>query len=318
MLGTVEIAPTETMRIFLYKLGLYGGHATWPAQDQYIIWSLRLPRVVAAGLVGAALGVAGALFQAVLRNPLADPYVIGTSAGAQLGVTVALLAPLQFAALGFGPLQALAFLGALGTVLFVYSLARTAGRTPVITLLLAGFVVSSFLISGTSFLMVVSNRMLQAMTWTMGGLDVSEWSQLGATGPLLLLAIGAAYLLAGKLDVILLGEEQAAHLGIRVERVKLGAIILASFLTALAVTLAGVVAFVGLIVPHSARLIYGPGHRILIPTSAAGGALFVIVADLVARIITPPTVVPLGVVTAVVGAPFFLHLLRRSRREYAV
>lgn len=318
MVGTVQISAGETVSILLYKLGMYSGHVTWPASDQYIIWSVRLPRVVAAGLVGAALGVAGTLFQAVLRNPLADPYVIGTSAGAQLGVVIALLAPYQFALLGFGPLQAMAFVGALATVLFVYSIARTGGRTPVVTLLLAGFVVSSFLISGTSFLMYAGNRILEVTTWTLGGMDVTAWSQLTATGPLILAAVCVTYLLAGKLDVILLGEEQAAHLGIRVERLKLGAIVLASFLTALAVTLAGVVAFVGLVVPHTARLIYGPGHRVLIPSAAAGGALFVVVADLLARTVIRPTVLPLGVVTVVVGAPLFLHLLRRSRRDYAV
>ena len=319
MVGTVTISPQETGQILLYKLGLYGNHATWPSTDQAIVWEIRLPRVMAAALVGAALGTAGTLFQAVLRNPLADPYVIGTSAGAQLGVAIAFLFPVQIVFLRFGPLQVLAFAGALLTVLFVYTLARTGGRTAVVTLLLAGFVVSSFLISGTTFLMMAGNRMNEVMTWTMGGgIDVTDLAQLAGVGPLILAAVFAAYLLAARLDVLLLGEEHAMHLGIRVERLKLGAIVLASLLTGLAVALAGIVAFVGLVVPHTARMIFGPGHRLLVPTSAAGGALFLVLADALARVVLRPTVVPLGVITAVVGAPFFLHLLRRARRDYAL
>lgn len=318
LIGTVGIPPAEIIRILLYKLGLYAGHVYWSSGDQAIVWSLRMPRVVAAALVGAALGVAGALFQAVLRNPLADPYVIGTAAGAQVGVIIGLLLPFQVLLLGFGPVQALSFAGALGTVLFVYSIARVGGRTPVVTLLLAGFVVSSFLISGTTMLAYLSGRIDQVFAWTLGSLDVSAWDQLAAAGPIIVLTIALAYLMSDRLDVILLGEEQATHLGVRVERLKLAAIVLASLLTALAVTLAGVVAFVGLIVPHAARLLYGPRHRVLLPATAGLGAVFLIVADIIARAAIPPTPLPLGVVTAVIGAPFFLHLLRRSRREYSV
>jgi iron complex transport system permease protein len=316
LIGTVSIPPAEIVRILLYKIGLYAGHVSWSSGDQAIVWSLRMPRVVAAALVGAALGVAGALFQAVLRNPLADPYVIGTAAGAQVGVIIGLLLPFQVLLFGFGPVQALSFVGALGTVLFVYSIARVGGRTPVVTLLLAGFVVSSFLISGTTMLAYLSGRIDEVLAWTMGSLDVSAWDQLAATGPIIVLAIALAYITSDRLDVILLGEEQATHLGVRVERLKLAAIILASLLTGLAVTLAGVVAFVGLIVPHAARLLYGPRHRTLIPATAGLGAVFLIVADIIARSAIPPTPLPLGVVTAVIGAPFFLHLLRRSRRDY--
>jgi iron complex transport system permease protein len=299
-------------------LGLYAGHVSWSSGDQAIIWSLRLPRVIGAALVGAALGVAGALFQAVLRNPLADPYVIGTAAGAQVGVVAGVLLPLQFAILGFGPVQFLAFAGALITILFVYMLARAGDRTPIVSLLLAGFVVSSFLISGTTALAYLSGRVDQILGWTLGGLDVSSWSQLGAATPLIAIATICAFLLAQPLDILLLGEEHATYLGVRVEALKLFTIVLASLLTALAVTLAGVVAFVGLVVPHAARLVYGPHHRILIPASAALGASFLILADLVAHVAVTPSVLPLGVVTAIVGAPFFLHLLRRSRREYSL
>jgi iron complex transport system permease protein len=316
--GSTAIPAPQTLHIILYKLGLYSGHHDWSLTDQSIVWNLRVPRVLAAALVGASLGVAGALFQAVLRNPLADPYVIGTSAGAQLGVTLALVLAATYSAAGFGPVQLFAFVGALITVLFVYALARTGGRTPIVTLLLAGFVVSSFLISATSFLMMATGRTDQVVGWTMGSLDVSELSQVSVTGPAVLLSVGLAVLLWRQLDVMLLGEEPAAHLGIRVERLKLLAIVLGALLTALAVSLAGIIPFVGLIVPHAVRLVYGPGHRLLLPASAVVGSVFIILADLLARTAIAPTPVPLGVVTAVIGAPFFLHLLRRSRSTYGL
>jgi iron complex transport system permease protein len=156
------------------------------------------------------------------------------------------------------------------------------------------------------------------LNWTLGGVQVNSWSQLAVTAPLILAGAAIALLIAHPLNLVLLGEQQAAHLGVRVERLKLAAIVLAALLTALAVTLAGVVAFVGLVVPHSMRLIYGPGHKLLLPASCLAGATFVVLCDIVARVVVAPTEVPLGVITAILGAPFFLYLLRRSRREYTV
>lgn len=318
LVGSTHIPPEETLRILLYKLGIHAGPITWPASAVAIIWLIRLPEVIAAALVGAALGVAGALLQAVFRNPLADPYVIGTSAGAQLGIVAALLLPVSLAAAGFGTAQVFAFAGALLTILLVYALARVGGRVPVVTLLLAGFVVSSFLISGTSLLSVLSGNVDRLVAWTMGGITVDSWSQLAAIGPGTVVALALASAFAAKLDVLQLGEDQAGYLGLRVERLKLGVVVLASLLTALAVSMAGVVAFVGLIVPHAVRLIYGPGHRVLLPASAGFGAAFLILADLIARVAIPATELPLGVITAIVGAPFFLYLLRTSRSTYAL
>lgn len=320
--GSVSISPLEIGRILFLQSHLCVGHGTWASGSGAIICEVRLPDVVAAAAVGVSLALAGALFQAVLRNPLADPYVIGTSAGAQLGITLVFVLPIQLSVWGFGTTQIAAFAGALGTVLFVYAVARVGGRTPVVTLILAGFVISSFLISATTLLTYagsgVGDRLTRLIGWTLGGLEVESWGQLGVAIPCILVAAAISYLLAPRLDLILIGEDQASHLGVRVERLKLVAIILASFLTALAVTLAGIVAFVGLVVPHAMRLIYGPGHRRLLPTTALAGAAFVVVCDLIARVVVAPSVLPLGVVTAVVGAPFFLHLLRRSRREYIV
>ena len=314
--GDVDLPAGETLSIILTKLGLM--HSSWPAQDVAIIWSIRFPRVVGVAFIGAALALAGLLFQAVLRNPLADPYVIGTSAGAQVGVTVVLISGLSFSFLGFGPLQIASFAGALATVLFVYGLARTSGRTPVVTLLLAGFVLSSFLISTTLFLAEAFNQVQEIMGWTLGGVSISRWSQLGVAAPTIVAAGCVTFVLSRRLDAVLLGEEQAMHLGVRVERLKIVAIVMAALLTAMAVTLAGIVPFVGLVVPHACRMIYGPAHRLLVPAAALGGATFLVVTDLVARTILAPNMMPLGVMAAVIGAPFFLHLLRRTRREYAL
>jgi iron complex transport system permease protein len=314
--GDVDLPMGETVSIVLTKLGIM--HSTWPAQDVAIIWSIRFPRVIGVAFVGAALALAGLLFQAVLRNPLADPYVIGTAAGAQLGVTVALVSGLAFSVAGFGPLQTAAFAGALVTVFFVYGLARTGGRTPIVTLLLAGFVLSSFLISSTMFIAEASNRVQEIMGWTLGGVSITRWSQLGSAIPVVLGGGAITFLLSRYLDAILLGEEQASHLGVRVEYLKVGAIVVGAILTGVAVTLAGIVPFVGLVVPHAARMVYGARHRTLVPAVAIAGATFVVLTDLVARTILTPTEIPLGIMAAVLGAPFFLHLLRRSRREYGV
>jgi iron complex transport system permease protein len=318
LFGSATIAPLDVLRVVAHHLGLLPGHISVSAPDQSIVWDLRLPRVLAAALVGCGLAVAGSLFQAVLRNPLADPYVIGTSAGAQVGVAVAVILPIQFGLLGFDTTQALAFAGAVLTVLFVYALARSGPVTPVVTLVLAGFVTSSFLISLTTFIAVASNRTSQILLWTLGGVAVTEWSQLAAAAFLILAASAAAFLLARQLDVILLGEDQATYLGVRVETLKLAAVTLGSLLTAMAVSLAGVVAFVGLVSPHAVRLVYGPGHRLLIPLAAVAGAIFLVVADLISRVVLAPTEIPLGVITPVVGAPLFLYLLRRNRRGYGV
>ncbi|GAC1327695.1 MAG: iron ABC transporter permease [Chloroflexota bacterium] len=316
--GSVAIPKTEVVQILLHRIGLYGTSASWSPGDESIVWDIRLPEVLAAALVGGALSVAGALFQAVLRNPLADPYVVGTAAGAQLGVTLGLILPITLDVAGFGPIQILAFGGALGTVFFVYGLARSGGRTPVVTLLLAGFVTSSFLISATSLLMDLGGRVNQVTRWTLGGIELTSLGQLAVVTPVIIVSFAVAMVLGPRLNLLLLGEEQAAHLGVRVEALKMTAITVAALLTAMAVTLGGIIAFVGLIVPHAVRLVYGPGHRVLIPVSAIGGATFLMLADLIARVAIAPTALPLGVVTAVIGAPFFLHLLRRSKRDYAL
>jgi len=318
--GSVGMRPLAVGEMVLNRLGLARFPATWSPQEETILFVFRLPRAVAAALVGAALATAGALFQGLLRNPLADPYVVGTSGGAALGAVLGSLLGDRIAVLGFGPVPLLAFAGALGALALVYQLARVGGRVPVVSVLLAGFAVSSLLGYTGSLLMILDSRLQvqlpQIYARLLGGITVAGWSEVRMIGPLVLLGIAGSLTLTRTLDALSLGEEGAARLGIPVERHKLWLLGLGSLLTAAAVSISGLVGFVGLIVPHAMRLACGPVHRLLLPASAVAGALFLVLADLLARTAAPPAEMPVGIVTALLGGPFFLWLLRRTKREY--
>jgi iron complex transport system permease protein len=316
-LGAVAVPLGDIARMALARLVPGRLAVTWTPADEVIVFTLRLPRVVAAALVGGALAVAGVVFQGLLQNPLADPYIIGTSGGAALGATIALSLPVQGLWFGFGLVPVLAFAGAMVAVLVVYNIARVGARAAVVTLLLAGFATSSMLAAVMSLLMLVSGATLRRIIlWTMGGLAVTGWSQVAIVAPLVLGAMLVAGLFARDLNAFLLGEEEAAYLGVNVERRKLTLLLLGSLLTGAAVSLSGLVGFVGLVIPHVARLVLGPDHRLLLPASALVGAAFLVLADLLARSLLAPTEIPVGIVTALIGAPFFIYLLRRSKREY--
>jgi iron complex transport system permease protein len=318
-LGSVAIEPGETIAILARRLFGLPVAVTWSPSAETIIWELRLPRVLAAMLVGAGLACAGTVFQALLRNPLADPYIIGTAAGASIGAVSALLLPILLPALaigagtawlGLGLVQLFAFVGGLGTVLLVYTVARSAGRAPIVTLLLTGYAVSSILAAGTVLLMFLSGRQVAAIFgWLMGALGGAAWADLALAGPLIGGAFAVLLVRWRSLNLLLLGERQAEYLGLDVEREKLRLTMVATLATSAAVAIAGTIGFVGLVVPHLLRLAIGPDHRLLLPASIVFGASLLALADLVARLAGG---IPVGVVTALVGAPFFLWLLRRS------
>lgn len=319
--GSVAIPLLDTVRMTLNKLAVGHFTPTWRPQEETIIFAIRLPRVLGAALVGAALATAGALFQGLLRNPLADPYFIGTSAGAALGATVAVLLPIGGAFMGFGVVPMAAFLGALLTVLAVYSLARSGGKAPLVTLLLSGFVVSSFLIAVMTLLVTVDDRLQlnlrQLLAFLLGGFGASSWQQLAVVAPMILGGLLLSRFLAGSLNAFAAGEEGAAYLGVEVERDKFFILALGALLTGAAVSISGIVGFVGLMMPHAVRLLLGPDHRLLLPAVALAGASFLAAADLLARTVLSPTEIPVGIITAMLGGPFLLYLLRRSLREYA-
>ena len=274
--------------------------------DQVIVGQLRLPRIVLAAVVGFALATAGTVMQGFFRNPMADPSIIGVSSGAAVGAVTTIALPL---AVPFG-LQTAAFVGGLVTAFAVYLIATESGRTPVATLLLAGVAIQAFLSALISYLLLRSGESLEeALLWLMGNLRNSTWSEVEATLPVALVLFVVLLAYARDMNVLLLGEEDAHALGVGVERTKRLLLAGAAIITAAAVAVAGVIGFVGLIVPHVMRLLVGPDHRILLPTSALAGATFLVLADTVARAGT--TVLPVGIVTAAVGAPFFLFLLRR-------
>lgn len=320
--GSTPIAPGVIVQILLNGTGLCHFARTWDPTAELIVWQVRMPIVIGAALVGAALAVAGALFQGMLRNPLADPFLIGTSSGAALGATVAFVLPFDTIYGTFFPLTPLlAFIGAMITVLLVYALARTDGHTPVVTLLLAGAVINAVLVALQTLILTLRPPMqfggMQGLfNWLSGGIQVTSWLPVLIVGVLILIGIALSLGFSGVLDALALGEESAAHLGLHVEGSKLLIVLVASLMTAAAVSISGLIGFVGLVVPHMLRLLLGPNHRSLLPTCALGGAIFLTGADLLARVVVAPAVLPVGVFTALVGAPFFLFLLRGSKREY--
>lgn len=283
--------------------------------DALIVWNLRFARVAAAALAGGCLGVTGAALQSLLQNPLADPYVLGVSAGASAGVALVIALGLSAAMAGFAiPLAALC--GAVGATALVFGLARSRGRMPGTTLLLSGVVVAAVLASVVSILLFLSSaqdKLTAIILWTMGGFSAAAWPLVLALLPVALLGVAAFWAMGRDLDLLAFGEDPARFLGADVERVKRLVLFLAALLTACAVAVGGVIGFVGLIVPHAMRRLVGPAHRGLVPAAFLGGAAFLILADLAARRLHPPTEIPVGLLTGLLGGPFFLALLRAPK-----
>ncbi len=312
--GSVAVPPGDTLAILAYRLfGLEFG-ATWTAAQETIVFELRLPRVLTAMTVGMGLAVAGATFQGVLRNPLADPYVLGTASGAALGAAIAVILPVRALILEFGLLHGLAFLGALGAVWLVYRLSRVGGHGQMTSLLLTGYAVASLLAAGLSMAMFVSGAGLrQIFSYLLGGFEAASWVRFATALPIVLVASLLIATRVRALNGFLLGEEAAAHLGVNVRRERAILLGIASLATAAAGAVSGLIGFVGLVAPHVVRLAVGPNARVVLPLAALFGAILMTAADLAARLIGD---IPVGVVTAVIGAPFFLALLRRTRAGY--
>ena len=318
-IGVAEVTWGSVFKIVANRIPLIGSFITadWPSTWETIILQMRLPRVTLGFLVGASLSIAGASFQGLLRNPLADPYTIGVSSGAALGATIALF--LQ-TTLGFTfqpGIPFFAFLGASIALFFIYNLARVGRVVPVTTLLLAGVVVSSFLSAVISLLMLLAGEHIRGIFfWLVGGLSLRTWSHVFLVLPYVIIGSAVIFFWSRDLNVILLGEEAAANLGIDVERVKKIVLVAASLITGAVVSVSGMIGFVGLIIPHGVRMIVGPDHRVLIPTSALVGGIYLIWIDSLARIIMAPVEVPVGIITAFLGAPFFIYLLRSKRKDF--
>jgi iron complex transport system permease protein len=311
--GAVAIQPWQALRILVDHL--WPLTPTWSQAEQTIILHVRAPRILLAACVGAALAVAGTIFQALLRNPLADPYVLGISGGAAVGVMLATMTGLNTMAFGLSSLPMAAFAGALSTILLVYQVARVEGVLPTHTLLLAGVIVSAFCTAVMMFLssVVSADRLQGVLFWIMGDLGTAEFQLLAPVIVYLFIGCGLVYVQAWTLNVMTLGEDTALQLGIEVERSKRLLFVAGSLITGAAVSLSGMIGFVGLIIPHVGRMLVGPDHRVLLPTAALLGSVLLMIADTVARSVIAPVELPVGVVTALVGAPWFIYLLRRRR-----
>ena len=309
--GAVAIEPAAVARGL--KAALSGAHLD---MQQTLAVNVRLPRVLLALVVGGALAVAGAIYQSLFANPLADPYILGVSSGAGLGATIAFVASaaLGLSAWRWGLVPLCAFIAGVLTIMLVAKLGSRKGRLDPVSLLLAGVAISYTLAAVTAFVMVVAHEQMSAIVyWNMGGLNRASWEYLAVTAPLVLLGVAAAWYYARDLDLMLLGEVRASHLGLNARRFTKVALTIATLLTAAAVAVSGSIGFVGLMVPHMVRMRYGSGHRQLVPLSFLGGAVLVILADLVARVIIAPVEIPVGIVLAVLGGPFFVWLLVAQR-----
>ena len=315
-LGAVFIPPQTILRILAAQLPGFNIMPDWSNSFAAIILAIRLPHTILVALTGAALASSGAAYQGLFRNPLADPYLIGVASGAGLGAVFAMSIHWPNNMLGFYLVPIGAFIGAILTVVLVYNLARVNGLVPLTTLILAGVAVGAFASALTSYLMLRSDLQLhRAISFLLGGSPMTGWNPVKAALPYMVIGMGLLSLSGHMLNVLQFGEEEAKQMGLSVNWAKIFIIIVASLTTAVAVAFSGVIVFIGLVVPHMIRIIWGPDYRRLIPLSILGGASALLMADMLARILLAPSSLPVGIVTALAGAPFFLWILRRAKRE---
>ncbi len=282
----------------------------------FIVENIRLPRILLSASVGGMLAVIGTVFQALFKNPMADPYVMGVSSGAAFGATLGIIFSVGVSLAGMGLVSMMAFVGAMITMLVVYSLASVGGKISTTGILLAGIVVNALLSSLISFIMIVyHNKIDQIVTWTMGSFNAASWDHLKLI--IIPMFFGVAYMvsLSRELNALNLSDEDAKNMGVNVERIKKSALVIASLLAAFSVSVSGIIGFVGLIVPHFFRMIFGSDHRILLPVSFVGGALFMLICDTLARSVLPNMEIPVGIITSIIGGPFFLLLLQKHKKR---
>ncbi|MFK7695651.1 FecCD family ABC transporter permease [Paenibacillus sp. HJGM_3] len=316
-MGSARLPISDVWLILLHHIPVLGDwvHPTWPDSSEQIVLKVRFPRIMLGILVGAALSLAGAGYQGVLRNPLADPYTLGVASGASVGAAFLILFGLQFALFGQWTVPMVAFVTGLVSLWIVFRLANFNGKFQLETIILSGVVVSAFLGAIVSFMVSMSNRVVnEILFWLMGSLALRGWKFTGVVLPYLILGFIVLVMYSRSLNLFALGERQAAHLGVPVERTKKIILIFSTLLTAAAVSVSGVIGFVGLITPHLVRLLVGPDYRLIIPLSMIAGGIYVLWADTIARMALSPTEIPLGVVTAFLGAPFFAYLLSKHKK----
>jgi iron complex transport system permease protein len=310
-IGSEYISPPKVLTALSH--GISGNLET---SDDTIIWQMRLPRVLLAALVGAALAVSGAAFQGLFRNPLADPYLLGVASGAGFGATLVMVFAASAPVLLTLGVPLAAFSGGLLSVMCVVVLARQGRTVPLVPLILAGVIIGSVLTAATSFVMLYSrDQALSVLSWLLGSFTFASWTKVFVMVPVLAVVFTVVLGSSRALNLLQLGEEQAAQLGLSVEKFKLLLIVIATLATSIAVSVSGIIGFVGLIIPHAVRLAMGADYRRATPMIALLGAIFLVLADLLARTLIAPSQLPIGIITSLVGGPFFLYLLRKRQNE---
>jgi iron complex transport system permease protein len=318
-IGSADLSFSDSLRLVAARLPLVGRHIGsigLAAKYEVIVWKVRMPRIVMSALVGGALSLVGAAFQGIFRNPLADPHILGVSSGAAFGATIGMICPITVGFMGLGSVGALAFAGALMTVFVVYNISRIGGTVSVTGMLLTGTAISTFLSSLISLLMTFHNDQIDKVyMWTMGSFSSASWTKVGFLSLFVLIGASVLFWYAPRLNIIMMGDDDAKCLGIDVDRVRRRIIVAASLLVAAAVSVSGIIGFVGMIIPHCTRLIAGADNKRLMPYSFFAGAIFVTLCDTVARTVAAPTEIPVGIITAMFGAPYFIMLVAKGRKR---
>ncbi len=318
-LGSANLSLITVWKVIVSKIPFVAETIShdWKLSAEAIIWDIRLPRIVLAMVVGASLAIAGVAFQGVLRNPLADPYILGISSGAAFGAATVILFGIQTVLFGSWTVPIVAFVSGLLTLFMVLALSNIRGAMGTEVLILSGVVVQAFVGAMLTFLMTMTDdKLKQIFYWSLGSLALREWAHAWVVIPFLIIGFIVLSSFSREMNIVALGEQSAKYMGVRIKRLKLVVFITATFVTAAAVSVSGTIGFVGLVIPHMIRMVVGPDYRLLFPLSALGGALFLLWADTLARNVMAPGELPIGVITAFLGAPFFAYLLRHHKKSY--
>lgn len=317
-LGSADLSVSDSLKIIISRIPYLGKQINISEIAEVyprIVWQIRMPRILLAGFAGCGLSVVGAAFQGLFRNPLADPHVLGVSSGAAVGATIAMLSGAGFHFLGLGVIGTFAFIGALLTAFIVYRVSCVGNKLPVVNILLTGTAVSMMLSSVISLIMTFHHDKIEKVyLWTMGSFSAVTWDRVLFLAVFTVACCGVIIIFSSELDVITTGNDTAESLGINTARIKKIIIVAASLQIAACVSISGIIGFVGLVIPHCIRMISGPKHKVLLPLSCLGGAIFMIICDTIARIAAAPSEIPVGVITAMLGTPYFIYLLQRNKR----
>lgn len=317
-MGSANLTPYNVLLVILKAIPILGKYIDGNVSNTHflIVFMVRLPRIIMASLVGMGLSVVGASFQSLFKNPMADPYVLGISSGAALGAAIAIVIKIPFLAGTLSVSTIFAFIGAGATTILVYSIAQVRGKVTTTNLLLSGSAVSSFMTAMISIIMIFNQQEVNKIVfWMMGSFNASSWRNILLVAPIVFIGVVIIYFFYRDFNLMLVGEDNAKSLGVETERLKKLIIVISSMVISVCVSFSGIIAFVGFLVPHMVRIIFGPNNKALIPFSALGGAMFLLLADTLARTIASPAELPVGAVTALIGAPYFIYLLIKMKKR---